>query len=145
MGAILMTDEIAGHVKVGNHGSTFGGGPLVASVAEYVVQKISQPAFLERVRENGEYLRWQLEKLRPVCPEIIALRGQGLMLGVELSIAAQPVIEACAENGLLVCKAGEKTLRLVPPLIVERPHIDEAVRILKLAFQNVRDSHVEKS
>ena len=145
MGAILMTDEIAGHVKVGNHGSTFGGGPLVASVAEYVVQKISQPAFLEQVRENGEYLRWQLEKLRPVCPEIIAVRGQGLMLGVELSIAAQPVIESCAENGLLVCKAGDKTLRLVPPLIVERPHIDEAVRILKLAFQTVRDSHVEKS
>ncbi len=145
MGAILMTDEIAGHVKVGNHGSTFGGGPLIASVAEYVVQKISQPGFLEQVRENGEYLRWQLEKLRPVCPEIIAVRGQGLMFGVELSIAAQPVIASCAEHGLLVCKAGDTTLRLVPPLIVERPHIDEAVRILKLAFQTVRDSHVEKS
>jgi predicted acetylornithine/succinylornithine family transaminase len=145
MGAILMTDEIAEHVKVGNHGSTFGGGPLIASVAEYVVQKISQPAFLEQVRENGEYLRLQLEKLLPVWPEIVAVRSKGLMFGAELSIAAQPVIESCAENGLLVCKAGDKTLRLVPPLIVERPHIDEAVRILKLAFQTVRGSHVEKS
>jgi acetylornithine/N-succinyldiaminopimelate aminotransferase len=110
-----------------------------------VVRKISQPAFLMRVRENGEYLRWQLEQLLPVCPEIVAVRGKGLMFGVELSIAAQPVIESCAENSLLVCKAGDKTLRLVPPLIVERPHIDEAVRILKLAFQTVRGSHVEKS
>jgi acetylornithine/succinyldiaminopimelate/putrescine aminotransferase len=67
------------------------------------------------------------------------------MFGLDLGIVAQPVIESCAENGLLVCKAGDKTLRLVPPLIVERPHIDEAVRILKLAFQTVRDSHVEKS
>ncbi len=145
MGAILMTDEIAGHVKVGNHGATFGGGPLIASVAEYVVQKISQPAFLARVRENGEYLRSQLEKLLPECPEIVSVRGRGLMFGLDLGIAAQPVIESCAGNGLLVCKAGDKTLRLVPPLIVERPHIDEAVRILKLAFQTVRDSHVEKS
>jgi acetylornithine/N-succinyldiaminopimelate aminotransferase len=145
MGAILMTDEIAELVKVGNHGSTFGGGPLIASVAEYVVQKISQPAFLMRVRENGEYLRRQLEQLLPVCPEIVAVRGKGLMFGVELSIAAQPVIESCAENSLLVCKAGDKTLRLVPPLIVERPHIDEAVHILKLAFQTVRGRHVEKS
>jgi predicted acetylornithine/succinylornithine family transaminase len=145
MGAILMTDEIAGHVKVGNHGSTFGGGPLIASVAEYVVRKISQPDFLRRVRESGDYLRGQLEKLRPVCPEITAVRSRGLMFGVELSMAAQPVIASCAELGLLVCKAGDTTLRLVPPLIVERPHIDEALRIVKLAFQKVRDSHVEKS
>lgn len=145
IGAILMTDEVARHVKVGDHGSTFGGGPLIASVAEYVVRKISQPAFLEQVREIGEYLRARLEELVPVCPEIVALRSRGLMFGLDLTIAAQPVVESCAEYGLLVCKAGEKTLRLLPPLIVERPHVDEAVRLLEHAFQSVRDSHVEKS
>ena len=145
MGAILMTDEVAQHIKVGNHGSTFGGGPLVAGVAEYVVKKILKPAFLRQVRDNGEYLRLQIEDLRPTCLEIISVRGKGLMLGVELSVTVQPVIEACAQNGLLVCKAGDKILRLLPPLIVERQHSDEAVRILEIALQTVRVSHVEKS
>ncbi len=145
MGAILMTDEVAQHIKVGNHGSTFGGGPLVAGVAEYVVKKILKPAFLRQVRDNGEYLRLQIEDLRPTCLEIISVRGKGLMLGVELSVTVQPVIEACAQNGLLVCKAGDKILRLLPPLIVERQHIDEAVEILELSLRTVRDSHVEKS
>ncbi len=145
MGAILMTDEIARHIKVGNHGTTFGGGPLIASVAEYVIKKIVQPAFLRQVKENGEYLRLQLERLRPRCPEIVSVRSKGLMFGVELSVAVQPVIEACAQNGLLVCKAGDKTLRLLPPLIVERQHIEEAVRILEQSLQTVRVSHVEKS
>jgi len=145
MGAILMTDEIAKHVKVGNHGTTFGGGPLIASVAEYVIKKIIQPDFLQRVRENGEYLRSRLESVRPTNPEIRAVRSKGLMFGVELSVAAQPLIEACAQNGLLACKAGDKILRLLPPLIVEKTHIDEAVRLLELSLQTVRDSHAEKS
>ncbi len=118
---------------------------MIASVAEYVVGKISRPAFLNQVRETAAYLRSRLEDLRPACPEITALRGRGLMVGLDLSLPAQAVVAACAEAGLLVGRAGDSTLRLLPPLIVEKPHVDEAVRLLKRAIHTVRDNHVEKS
>jgi len=134
MGAILMTDEAASPIKVGNHGSTFGGGPLVSAVAEYVVQKISQRSFLQHVRETSEYLWTRLLSLQKEHAEIVAVRGLGLMCGVELESDPKKVIDACVKNGLLVCKAGGNTIRFLPPLIIEKSHVDEAISIFEWAF-----------
>jgi acetylornithine/N-succinyldiaminopimelate aminotransferase len=145
MGAILVSDEVAQYIRPGNHGSTFGGGPLVACVAEYVIKKILEKEFLQRVKSNGEYLINRLQQLRQSFNGICTIRGKGLMIGMELSCDVKKVIKACAENGLLVCKAGENVLRMLPPLIVERQHIDEGSEILAMSLEKVRIDHVKKS
>ncbi len=142
MGAILMTDEAAAPIGVGNHGSTFGGGPLVTAVADYVLRQILAPQFLSHVRRMSDYLLQKLEVLRSeYADRILAVRGTGLMCGIELAADPKAVIDACVKNGLLVCKAGNNTLRFLPPLIVETEHIDEAIDILQRALEETAEAN----
>ena len=129
IGAILLTEEIAAAVGYGEHGSTFAGGPLVTRVAQVVFDRVSDPAFLAAVTENGAYLRARLRDLN--SPLVVEVRGSGLLIGVELNTAVAPVVAAAREAGLLIINAGETILRIAPPLIVTRDHIDEAVAILR--------------
>ena len=76
----------------------------------------------------------QLENLRSRFEEIVSIRGIGLMVGMELNIDVNKIIQACAENGLLLLRAGENTIRFTPPLIIEKSHIDEAIEILISVF-----------
>ncbi len=137
MGVVLLNDKIGGYIRPGNHGSTFGGGPLVASVAEHIVRRISEPGFLDHIRKMSEYLFSQLNELKKDFAEIVAVRGRGLMVGIELNDSPQPLIDACAENGLLVCKTGGKAFRMLPPLIIEKEHVDEAIEKLARAMREV--------
>ena len=137
MGVVLLNDMVAAFIQPGNHGSTFGGGPLVASVAEHIVRRISEPRFLENVQKISEYLFSKLNELKKDFSEIVTVRGKGLMIGVELQDSPQPLIDACAENGLLVCKTGGNAFRLLPPLIIEKEHVDEAIEKLTKAFREV--------
>ncbi len=141
MGAILLTDTVAKQIKYGDHGSTFGGSPLVASVAELVVERIHDKSFLKRVKENGHYLITQLENLRLRFEEIGSIRGIGLMVGMDVNVDVNKIIRSCAENGLLLLKAGENTMRFIPPLIIEKSHIDEAIEKLIKAFEKVREEN----
>ena len=122
MGAILMTQRVADAMHVGEHGSTFSAGPLVSAVAEVLVNRVSQPAFLAEVKAKGEYLKERLEEIN--SPHIKAVRGRGLMLGVDLDVPATDVTSAGYRHGLLVINAGTHTLRLVPPLVITRSEID---------------------
>ncbi len=122
IGAVLCTERVAGTLKPGDHGSTFAGGALICHVAEYVLDRIAQPEFLTHVTEMGEYLQERLTEIN--SPHIKAIRGRGLMVGVELDIDASEVIDQGPTNGLLLVGAGPNVLRLVPPLIVEKAHID---------------------
>ena len=128
IGAILLTEEVAAAVGYGEHGSTFAGGPVVCRAAEVVFDRISNPAFLAAVAENGERLQRGLRDLNSPC--VVEVRGAGLLVGVELDGPAAPVIAAARARGLLVINAGETILRIAPPLIVTREHVDEAVAIL---------------
>ena len=130
MGAILLTDAVAAAVQPGNHGTTFGGGPLVSQVASHVVQRLHDPKLLAHVDQQGAYLKSCLDTLQARCPKILEVRGMGLMVGIELEGDPMEVIKACADQGLLICKTGGNAVRLLPPLIVEPVHIDEAVAIL---------------
>ncbi len=127
-GAILTTEKVASHIHPGDHGTTFGGGPFVTSVACYVVDRISQPEFLAHVTEVGNYLVDRLSEIN--SPLIVEVRGRGLMVGMELSIDVAPIIEAGYEHGLLMVNAGTNVIRFVPPLVIDRPHVDELVDAL---------------
>ncbi len=135
LSALLVTQDVADHIKPGQHGSTFGGGPLTTAVADYVVGRISDPAFLQHVAAMGEHLLKSLQLLQDELPAIKEVRGQGLIVGVELTVPAKKVIEACTEFGLLLCRAGDHVLRFLPPLIVDKKQIEEAVEILEDAIR----------
>jgi acetylornithine/N-succinyldiaminopimelate aminotransferase len=129
IGAILMTEEVAAAVGYGEHGSTFAGGPLVTRAAGVVFDRIARPEFLAAVAANGGYLCESLSELN--SPHVGEVRGAGLLVGVDLDIPAAEVITAARAKGLLIINAGEKTLRIAPPLIVTRDQIDEAVAVLR--------------
>jgi predicted acetylornithine/succinylornithine family transaminase len=129
IGAILMTEDVAATVGYGEHGSTFAGGPLVTRAAGVVFDRIARPEFLAAVAANGSYLCESLSELN--SPHVGEVRGAGLLVGVDLDIPAAEVIAAARAKGLLIINAGEKTLRIAPPLIVTREQIDEAVAILR--------------
>ena len=135
MGAILMRQKVAEAMHKGEHGSTFAGGPLVTSVAQHVVGRVRQPAFLAEVEAKGNLLREMLEELN--SPHIVAVRGKGLMVGVELDIDAAPVISQAFTRGLLLVNAGPNVLRLVPPLIISEAEIAFAVETVGEILQEI--------
>ncbi|MCX6027904.1 MAG: aspartate aminotransferase family protein [Chloroflexi bacterium] len=135
MGAVLMTEAVADVMHPGDHGSTFAGGPLVASVAEAVLARVSDPAFLADVAAKGAYLRERLEEIN--SPHITEVRGVGLMLGADLDIPAADVVVAGYRHGLLMVNAGSNILRLVPPLVISREEIDLLVERLSGVFKEL--------
>ena len=131
MGAVLVNDAIAGTVQPGDHGTTFGGGPFVASVAEYVVERLSDPALLESVRENGAWLGEQLRELARRTGRIRGVRGVGFIWGIDVTGTAAHVVSEAQSAGLLVCGAGEYTVRLLPPLVATRDELAQGIALLE--------------
>jgi predicted acetylornithine/succinylornithine family transaminase len=131
MGAILTTDAIASTVKPGDHGTTFGGGPFVASVALHVVQRLSDPAMLSHVTQTGIWMGHQLNQMAVRSGRIRAVRGAGFMWGIDVMGTAAHVVAEALKAGLLVCSAGEYTVRLLPPLVASRDEIGRGLEILE--------------
>ena len=124
MGAILLRDSLAPALKVGDHGSTFGGNPVAAAAALAVLDHLTAPGFLEDVQKKGQYLTRGLKRLARKHQGAVAdVRGPGLMVGVELRGAAGDVVKGLRERGILATKAGDHVLRLLPPLVVKRAEI----------------------
>lgn len=130
MGAVLAKGEIAKHFQVGDHGTTFGGNPLASSAALATQKVVSHPDFLEHVSQMGDYLTKSLEKLKEKHATIQSIRGKGLMKGFVLDQEAAPIYRACLEKGLIANATASNVLRLLPPLIIEKEHIDEATSII---------------
>jgi acetylornithine/N-succinyldiaminopimelate aminotransferase len=131
MGAVLVRDAIASALKPGDHATTFGGGPLVASVALEVVRTIAQPDFLAAVRQKGEWLGARLAGLATRSAKVRDARGRGLMWGLELAEPAAPCVTAARERGLLVLTAGANVLRLLPPLVITPEELERGMTILE--------------
>jgi acetylornithine/N-succinyldiaminopimelate aminotransferase len=136
IGAILLTQAVADTLHAGEHGTTFGGGPLVTGVAQVVLRKIADPAFLAHVREVGDYFDEALQDLASSNARIIELRGRGLMRGIQIEGSAAAVREAGHDAGILIATAGDDVVRLLPPLIFERGHVDEAIEKLGQALRS---------
>lgn len=123
MGAVLMTEDIASAIKPGDHGTTFGGGPFVATVAEYVFDRLRDPSLLAAVRDNGAWFGDQLREIARRTGRIRGVRGVGYMWGIDVMGTAAHVISEAQSAGLLVCSAGEYTVRILPPLIATRDEL----------------------
>ena len=131
MGAVLLNAEIAATIKPGDHGTTFGGGPFVAKVAEYVLDRLSDPSLLAAVRENGAWFGNELRELGARTGRIRGVRGAGYMWGVDVMGTAAHVVSEAQAAGLLVCSAGEYTVRLLPPLVATRDELAQGLAILE--------------
>lgn len=138
VGAMCTRERFAEALVPGTHASTFGGNPLATRCAAEVFDVLLGEGVLERGRTVGEYLQARLgEMARRLGPEkVVEIRGLGLLWGVELPKAAAPTIARCRELGMLVNAAGEKVIRLAPPLVIEHVQVDEAVATLEKAIQD---------
>jgi predicted acetylornithine/succinylornithine family transaminase len=123
MGAVLMKQAIADTIKPGDHGTTFGGGPFVASVANYVLSRVADPAMLKHITENGAWFGKQLTEIAHRTSRIRAVRGMGYMWGIDVMGTASHVVNEAFNAGLLTCSAGEYTVRLLPPLVATRDEL----------------------
>ena len=134
MGAVLMTEPIAAAMEPGDHGTTFGGGPFVASVALHVVERLSSPAMLAHVRDAGGWMGEALCALAGRSAGVRTVRGVGLMWGIDTTQRAAPIVARALELGLLVCSAGDHTVRLLPPLVIGRDDVRRGVELLESAL-----------
>jgi acetylornithine/succinyldiaminopimelate/putrescine aminotransferase len=131
LAAILAREEVAQAFSPGMHGTTFGGGPLQCRLALKVLEILERPGFLAHVREVGAYFRAQLEGLQSEFPGIREVRGDGLMMAMELVAPGKSVVRQALEAGVLMNCTQENVLRFLPPLIIESRHVDELVRVLR--------------
>lgn len=134
MGAMLATEAVAKSFTPGTHGSTFGGTPFVSAVALAVLTTMLEEDLPGRAARVGKYFLEKLEELKGRHASVTAVRGKGLILGVELSIPARGLVTACMAKGLLTLTAGDTVLRFVPPLIIGEADVDAAVAILDAAL-----------
>ena len=131
LAAVLMSADVAHSLAPGQHGCTFGGGPVAAAAGAFVLDKLNRPGLLARVRRRGRELRAGLDRLVHSHPALSEARGLGLLCAVELAPSApfEPaaLVAACREHGLLLVRGGEHALRFLPPLNVSAEEITEAL------------------
>jgi len=132
MGAMLCTNVAAEAIKPGMHGTTFGGGPLACAVAIAVIDTIKRDKLLEHIQDVGEYFHAELSKLAARHDCIVDVRGIGLMLGVELNSEdlAKRISAELMERRIIVNRTSDTVLRFLPPFILERKHVEIAIKAL---------------
>jgi predicted acetylornithine/succinylornithine family transaminase len=134
MGAILSTRAVADAMQAGDHGTTFGGGPFISSVALHVLDRLSDPTLLSNVGQRGEQVRSALAALQASTTKVRAVRGMGLMWGIDVAEPAKNIVGRAMDLGLLICSAGEHTIRLLPPLVVSSEDVRRGIELLGRAI-----------
>jgi acetylornithine/N-succinyldiaminopimelate aminotransferase len=138
LGAMLASEEFASAFTPGMHGSTFGGGPLVCAVALEFVNTLEDDNILENVRARGAELRAGLADLAREFDFITGIRGEGLMIGIQLSIDGAPFVAEALKRRILINCTHETTLRLLPPFIVTRADIREFLKRMRVVFAKTK-------
>lgn len=137
VGAMLANQSLAAAFSPGTHGSTFGGNKLALSAADKVVELIDTPELLEKVQELGNFSLEYLSEGLKNCQNVAAIRGKGLMIGIELVEEIEEVMTSLLEERLLVLRAGESVIRLLPPLVISKTNLkkglDLIINVLKKA------------
>ena len=149
IGAMLTTNELAAHFKVGVHGTTYGGNPLGAAIAEKVVELISDPQLLEGVRQRGDSIKAKLAQLNKRFGIFSEVRGKGLLIGAELTDAfkgrAKDFLTACAAHGVMLLIAGPDVLRFAPSLVMPLDDLNEGFVRIGKAIEEVVGATAEAS
>ena len=138
LGAVLATEEAAGGMTAGTHGSTYGGNPLACAVGCAVMDVVSTPEFLDAVNRKAGMLRQKLEGLVAAHPDVFeGVRGAGLMLGLKCKAVNADVVRAGYDNEVITVPAADNVVRLLPPLTISEDEIAEAVARLDAAASQV--------
>jgi acetylornithine aminotransferase/acetylornithine/N-succinyldiaminopimelate aminotransferase len=135
LGAVLMKEDLARTIEVGTHGTTFGGGPLACRLSLELFRIFEEDSILEHVVEVGRHFRRRLEELTDL-PIVEEVRGEGLMLALELGVAGQPVVRKLLAEGFIVNCTRERVLRMLPPLIITSKQVDRFVKVLRSLLEN---------
>lgn len=130
VGAIATTEEIGKALVPGDHGTTFGGGPLACAAVKKTLELFEKRNILENVKSTGEYLEEKLKELVETYSVAKEVRGMGLMRGLECDAPVGEICGKVLEKGLIVMSAGTNVVRFVPPLVIEKCHVDEMISIL---------------
>lgn len=131
-GAFAMTKAVAEYsLEPGDHGTTYGGNPLVCAAVEKTIEIFEREDMKAHVREVGAYLSEQLNELVKTYDVVVERRGTGLIQGIRLSHPAGKVIQRALEEGLLIISARSDVIRLVPPLVIEKEHVDEMIDVMR--------------
>jgi len=134
LGAILTTEAVAARVSPGMHGTTFGGGPLACAVALEFLKIVEEEKLLENICERGAQLREGLAKLPARFDFVREIRGEGLMIGIDLSVEGAPFVAEAMQRGLLINCTHDFTLRLLPPFIITRAQVRDFLRLFELVL-----------
>ncbi len=134
IGAMLATEKLAATFGPGTHGSTFGGNPLVAAAGVATLRTLLEEGILDHCVAMGDYLAERLGQLKQRYPFVVAVRGRGLIQGLELSVPGAGFVRKAMERGVLINCTVDKVLRFVPPLIVSAAEIDEMIAVLDSIF-----------
>lgn len=139
IGAFLMTERVAEKsLAPGDHGTTYGGNPFVCAAADKVLEMMERDHMMDHVREIAPYLEEQLDQLVASYDFLTARRGMGLMQGIECKKPVGQIAAKALEEGLVVITAGSDVIRFVPPLIIEKKHVDEMAEKLDRVFQTIQ-------
>lgn len=138
MGALLATNQAAAGFQPGDHAATFGGNPVISAAAEAQLNTILLDDLVHHAEKQGLVLRGKLQEFKTRHPDLVEeVRGVGLIQGIQFKRPAEPFMDACEKNGLLVGLAGEHVLRFLPPLIVTEKDIDQAMETLERSVAEV--------
>ena len=138
VGAFLMTEKVAQKSLVpGEHGTTYGGNPFVGAAISTVLDIYEETQLVNHVKEISTYLEAKLDALVEKYDCFTTRRGLGLMQGIVSTIAPGTIAKKALENGLLVISAGSDVVRLVPPLVIEKEHVDEMIAKLEKTIEEV--------
>ncbi len=140
LGAFLAKEEFASAISVGQHGTTFGGGPLACRVALEYLEVLEEEKLLENVARVGQYLREQLTSLGERSTAVREVRGRGFILGLQLDIPARPIVEQAFGAGVLFNSTQDTVLRFLPPFLLQEKHVDKGVRVLKKLLGKAKKS-----
>ena len=130
LGAILLKQKIANVIKPGQHGTTFGGGPLACRASLEYFNILEEENLLERIRAVGTYFKHSLEELKDL-PVVKEIRGSGLMLAVELEIPGKDIVKQLLSQGFIINCTHDTVLRMLPPFVITEKQIDKFIRALR--------------
>jgi LysW-gamma-L-lysine/LysW-L-ornithine aminotransferase len=145
IGITVAKENIMSALKLGEHSTTFSGGPLVCAAGCAAIDALIEENLTERAVVNGKYFKTRLEELQAKHPIIKEVRGLGLMLGVELRFDVLTVIQKCAQKGVLILDAGRNVLRFLPPLVITKEQIDKAITVLDAVLEEEENARANQS
>ncbi|MDD6482876.1 MAG: aspartate aminotransferase family protein [Lachnospiraceae bacterium] len=142
VGAFFLTQKVADKsLAPGDHGTTYGGNPFVGAAVSAVFDQFEKQKVVDNVKNVAPYLEQKLDELVSKYDFLETRRGMGLMQGIVCKLPVGKVVTKALENGLLVITAGADVLRMVPPLIIEKKHVDEMISILEPALLAVAEEN----